>query len=103
MIELRDVCKQYQKNGAEVCALSHVSLYVPAGALAAVVGPSGSGNTTLMNIVGCLDIPSSGEYLLSGRPVGSLRGARAAQLRSTHIGFVFQSFRLIPSLSALEN
>ena len=103
MIELRDVCKTFEKNGTEVHALEHVSLYMPAGALAAVVGPSGSGKTTLMNILGCLDTPTSGEYLLSGRPVGSLRGERASRLRGEHIGFVFQSFHLIPSLSALEN
>lgn len=103
MIELREVCKTYQKDHVEVRALDHVSLFVPAGALAAVVGPSGSGKTTLMNILGCLDTPTSGEYLLGGRPVGSLRGTRAAALRGRCIGFVFQSFRLIPSLSALEN
>lgn len=103
MIELHDVCKSYQKNGDLVHALDHVSLYVPAGALVAVVGPSGSGKTTLMNILGCLDMPTSGEYLLGGKLVGSLRGTRAAALRSKCIGFVFQSFRLIPSLSALEN
>ena len=103
MIELREVCKTYRKNGAEVRALDRVSLYVPAGGLAAIVGPSGSGKTTLMNILGCLDAPDSGDYLLAGAPVGSLRGGRAARLRSSHIGFVFQSFRLIPTLSALEN
>ena len=103
MIELKNVCKSYRKRGAEVQALRGVSFYVPAGGLAAIVGPSGSGKTTLMNILGCLDAPDSGEYLLGGAPVGSLRGGRAARLRSTHIGFVFQGFRLIPTLSALEN
>lgn len=103
MICLQNVAKTYQKNGQTVCALSDVSFNVPQGTFLAITGPSGSGKTTLMNILGCLDRPTSGHYLLDGAPVGSLDGAAAATIRNRKIGFVFQSFNLIGSMSALEN
>ena len=80
-----------------------MNLRVPKGDFLAITGPSGSGKTTLMNILGCLDRPTSGSYLLDGAPVGALGGAAAAHIRNRKIGFIFQSFNLIGSMSALEN
>lgn len=103
MIELEHICKTYEKHGAAVCALEDVSLRVEKGAFLAITGPSGSGKTTLMNILGCLDRPDSGIYRLDGRTVERLENAEAARLRNRKIGFIFQSFNLIGSMSALEN
>ena len=103
MIELEHICKTYEKHGAAVAALEDVSLRVGKGDFLAVTGPSGSGKTTLMNILGCLDRPDSGIYRLDGRTVEGLENAEAARLRNRKIGFIFQSFNLIGSMSALEN
>ncbi len=103
MIHLRDLCKTYEKRGRTVHALRDIHLQVPPGDFLAITGPSGSGKTTLMNILGCLDRPTGGQYLLEGQPVSDLSGAGAAHIRNRKIGFVFQSFNLVPSLSALEN
>ena len=103
MIELEHICKTYEKHGAAVPALEDVSLRVGKGDFLAVTGPSGSGKTTLMNILGCLDRPDSGIYRLDGRTVEGLENAEAARLRNRKIGFIFQSFNLIGSMSALEN
>ena len=103
MIRLEEISKTYQKHGQTVHALEQVSLRVPKGTFLAITGPSGSGKTTLMNILGCLDRPTSGRYLLEGTAVGALGGAAAADIRNRKIGFVFQSFNLIGSMSALEN
>ena len=103
MIALEQVCKVYQKKHQQVEALREVSFQVPKGAFFAITGPSGSGKTTLMNILGCLDRPTRGRYLLDGVPVGSLGGGDAAEIRNRKIGFIFQSFNLIGSMSALEN
>ena len=103
MIKLENVTKTYQKHGQIVRALEDVSLQVPKGAFVAITGPSGSGKTTLMNILGCLDRPTSGRYLLEGATVDALGGAAAANIRNRKIGFIFQSFNLIGSMSALEN
>ena len=103
MIRLENITKTYEKHGQIVRALEDVSLYVPKGEFLAVTGPSGSGKTTLMNILGCLDRPTSGTYLLEGATVDALGGAAAADIRNRKIGFIFQSFNLIGSMSALEN
>ena len=103
MICLQHVVKTYEKRGQTVCALSDVSLSVPKGTFLAITGPSGSGKTTLMNILGCLDRPTSGCYLLDGAPVGQLGGSAASEIRNQKIGFVFQNFNLVSSMSALEN
>ena len=102
-IELRDVCKFYNSGENEVRALDGVSLCVGEGEYLAVVGHSGSGKSTLMNIIGCLDLPSRGDYLLGGERVETLTENHLSDIRNRQIGFVFQNFNLIPSLSALEN
>lgn len=103
MIRLEQISKYYFKEGKRIPALDHVDLEVKKGAFLSVIGPSGSGKTTLMNILGCLDTPSEGSYYLSGKPVTQLRGRTVAALRNREIGFIFQSFNLIPALSAAEN
>ena len=103
MIVLKNLSKSYEKHGQTVHALEQVCLHVPKGDFVAVTGPSGSGKTTLMNILGCLDRPTTGKYLLEGTTVEGLGGAAAAHIRNRKIGFIFQSFNLIGSMSALEN
>lgn len=103
LIELRDIYKIYNPGESEVRALDGISLRVEKGEFLAIVGHSGSGKSTLMNIVGCLDSPSSGEYFLSGEMVGALTEGRLSEIRNREIGFIFQNFNLIPSLSAAEN
>ena len=103
MIRLENITKIYEKHGQTLRALEDVSLHVPKGDFLAITGPSGSGKTTLMNILGCLDRPTGGKYLLEGTTVEGLGGAAAADIRNRKIGFIFQSFNLIGSMSALEN
>ncbi len=103
MIQLEDVTKIYRMGSVEVRALYGVDLSIDDGDLVAIMGPSGSGKTTLMNILGCLDIPTSGRYLLDGTDVSTLSDNRLAKIRSRKIGFVFQSFNLIPRTSAIRN
>jgi putative ABC transport system ATP-binding protein len=103
MIQLEDVTKVYRMGSVEVRALYGVDLSIDDGDLVAIMGPSGSGKTTLMNILGCLDIPTSGRYLLDGTDVSTLSDNRLAKIRSRKIGFVFQSFNLIPRTSAIRN
>ncbi|MEU1883098.1 ABC transporter ATP-binding protein [Streptosporangium sp. NPDC020072] len=103
VLALTDITKVYGRGDAEVRALRGVSLTVERGDYVAVMGASGSGKSTLMNILGCLDVPSSGSYLIDGVDVGSLDERRLAILRNRKIGFVFQSFNLIPRMSALAN
>ena len=103
MIRLENITKTYEKHGQTLRALEDVSLHVPKGDFLAITGPSGSGKTTLMNILGCLDRPTGGKYLLEGTTVEGLGGAAAADIRNRKIGFIFQSFNLIGSMSALEN
>ncbi|MFW5951923.1 MAG: ABC transporter ATP-binding protein [Gemmatimonadota bacterium] len=104
LIEARDVTRTYRKDGAaEVRALDGVSLQIRAGELVALVGASGSGKSTLMNILGCLDRPTSGSVLLDGHEVSALDDDALAEVRSMKVGFVFQSFNLLPRTSALEN
>ncbi len=103
MLTLHHVTKTYGKGHLQVDALRDVELQVDTGEFVAVIGPSGSGKTTLMNILGCLDDPTQGEYLLDGVPVGRLSSREKAVLRNREIGFVFQSFNLVSSLTAQEN
>ncbi|MBO6054399.1 MAG: ABC transporter ATP-binding protein [Oscillospiraceae bacterium] len=103
MIELRDVSKIYQIGDERVHALDHANLHVYPHEFVSVIGPSGSGKSTLMNIIGCLDTADAGEYLLDGTPIEAYSENALARVRSRKIGFVFQSFNLIPKLSAEEN
>jgi putative ABC transport system ATP-binding protein len=103
VLDVRDVTKVYGEGGTAVHALRGVSLAVEPGDYLAIMGASGSGKSTLMNILGCLDVPTTGRYLLDGTDVGTLDDRRLAILRNRKIGFVFQSFNLIPRMSALAN
>ncbi|MBN2491627.1 MAG: ABC transporter ATP-binding protein [Planctomycetes bacterium] len=103
MIETRALRKSYQLGETTVRALDGVDLAVREGEMLAITGPSGSGKSTLMHILGCLDTPDGGEYVLAGEDVARLRKDRLAAIRNRRIGFVFQSFNLLPRLSALEN
>ena len=104
MIELRDLVKTYRKsNEPPVKAIDHISLTIGKGELVAILGPSGSGKSTLMNVLGLLDRPDQGEYLLDGRAVSGLRPDELAKLRNRFIGFVFQSYHLLPRTTAVEN
>jgi putative ABC transport system ATP-binding protein len=103
MILMRGIRKAYSTGRVEVEALRGIDLDIGGNDYVAVVGPSGSGKSTLMNIIGCLDTPTSGEYVLSGEKVAGLDRNRLAEIRNRHIGFVFQNFNLLPYASALEN
>lgn len=103
MIQTKNLRKTYLSGEAKVHALDGVSLHIAAGEMVAVTGASGSGKSTLMHILGCLDTPDEGEYLLEGKDVASLSANQLADVRNRRIGFVFQSFNLLPRVSALEN
>ncbi|WP_455243418.1 ABC transporter ATP-binding protein [Petrachloros mirabilis] len=103
LIQCEDLWKVYRVGDVEVNALRGLSLTIQHGEFVAVMGSSGSGKSTLMNILGCLDHPTKGRYLLNGIDVGQLRPDRLAEIRNQQIGFVFQSFNLIPRTSAIEN
>ncbi|MGB8645543.1 MAG: ABC transporter ATP-binding protein [Anaerolineae bacterium] len=103
VIEIRDIKKIYRMGDVEVAALRGVSFDIEKGEMVAIMGPSGSGKSTLMNIVGCLDTPSSGTYCLDGVDVSKLNDDKQADIRNKKIGFVFQSFNLLPRTTALDN
>lgn len=103
LIELKNITKLYGEGESHVTALENVSLTINRGEFVAVAGSSGSGKSTLMNILGCLDMQTSGEYRLNGVPVNDLSEKELTSIRNREIGFIFQSFNLIPSLTAREN
>ena len=103
IIELNQINKTYQGNAQEVKALKEITLNIEAGEFVAVVGPSGCGKTTLMNVLGCLDQATGGSYKLNGQETSGLSDDELAEIRNRRIGFVFQSFNLLPRTTALEN
>ncbi len=103
ILQLTDICKDYQQGKEPVRVLKNINLTVEKGDYLAIMGPSGSGKTTLMNIIGCLDVPTSGSYTLEGRDLKDLSDDELAEVRNKHIGFVFQSFHLLPKMDALDN
>jgi putative ABC transport system ATP-binding protein len=103
LISVEDVTKVYRMGAVDVHALRGVSLQVYPGEMLAIMGPSGSGKSTLMNILGALDVPSQGTYILDGQNVGRMRQDALSEVRNRRIGFVFQSFNLLPRTSALAN
>ena len=103
MIDMKDLCKVYLVGGERVRALDHATLHIYPQEFVSIIGPSGSGKSTLMNIIGCLDIADAGSYHLDGLPIEAYSENELAAIRNQKIGFVFQSFNLIPKLSAEEN
>ena len=103
LIETRDLWKTYQMGSEEIHALQGVSLEVERGDYVAIMGPSGSGKSTLMNLIGCLDTPSQGSYFLNSKSVGQMNDDELARIRNEEIGFVFQTFNLLPRATALHN
>ncbi len=103
MIHTHGLCRRFHVGDSWVHALDHVDLTIDKGDFVAVMGPSGSGKSTLMNILGCLDTPDEGEYRLLDEEVGTLDDTELSSVRNRHIGFVFQSFHLLPRMTALEN
>jgi len=103
VIEAKDLTKVYKMGAIEVHALCGLSMKVAHGEIVAIMGPSGSGKSTLMNIIGCLDRPTSGEYFLDGEQVSNLKDDQLAGIRNRKVGFVFQSFNLLPRATALAN
>src|SRR5688572_1975063 len=103
IIATRELVKVYRMEGYAVTALNKVSIHIEPGEFVAVMGPSGSGKSTFMNLLGCLDTPTGGQYILAGEEVSRLTGDALALIRNRRIGFVFQSFNLLPRTSAVEN
>jgi putative ABC transport system ATP-binding protein len=103
LIETRDLWKTYVMGSEEIHALRGISIDIDRGEYVAIMGPSGSGKSTLMNLIGCLDTPSKGTYLLNGKHVGDMNDNELARIRNEEIGFVFQTFNLLPRATALHN
>ncbi len=103
LVEIKDVCKIYNPGENEVRALNHVNLTIGENEFVAIIGQSGSGKSTLMNMIGCLDIPTSGKYYLHGKDVSHMSDDEQSDIRNEEIGFIFQGFNLIQSLTAMEN
>ena len=103
ILQMRDICKDYPMGKTVTRVLKNVNLDVSEGDYLAIMGPSGSGKTTLMNLIGCLDVPTSGSYRLGDREITKCSGKELADVRNKEIGFVFQSFHLLPKLTALDN
>jgi len=103
VLSMRNICKSYFTGTGELKVLKNVNLIVEKGDFLSILGPSGSGKTTLMNIIGCLDTPTSGEYILSGRNILDMDEFELASVRNREIGFIFQNFCLLPRLTALQN
>ena len=103
LLKLTDICKDYYQGKEPVRVLKNINLTVEKGEYLAIMGPSGSGKTTLMNLIGCLDVPTSGTYELDGRDLKDMTDDDLADIRNRHIGFVFQSFHLLPKMTALDN
>ena len=103
MIELENIIKSYPMGKSELKVLQGVNLNVEKGEMVAIMGPSGSGKSTLLNMIGLLDRPTSGSYILDGKEVSKLSGEEQSKVRGQKIGFIFQSFNLLPYLSALDN
>ena len=103
ILQMRDICKDYPMGKTVTRVLKNVNLDVSEGDYLAIMGPSGSGKTTLMNLIGCLDVPTSGSYLLGDREITKCSGKELADVRNKEIGCVFQSFHLLPKLTALDN
>ena len=103
ILELKNVFKNYYRGKTEIPVLKDINLEVEEGEYLAIMGPSGSGKTTLMNLIGCLDTPTSGDYILNGRKINELDDNALAEIRNREIGFVFQNFHLLPKMNALDN
>jgi len=103
LVEIRDMSKIYNPGENEVRALDHVSLTIEKGEFVAIIGQAGSGESTLMNMIGCLDVPTEGTYILNGQDVSRLKDDELSDIRNREIGFIFQGFNLIPNLTAREN
>ena len=103
LIEFREVCKYYPMGDETVIAADHISMQIDRGEFVAIVGQSGSGKSTCMNIIGCLDVPTKGTYLLDGQDVGKMKKNELAEVRNKMLGFIFQQYNLLPKLDLLEN
>lgn len=103
LIRVKDLCKIYNPGENEVRALDHVNLEINRGEFVAIIGQSGSGKSTFMNMLGCLDVPTSGEYFLNGTDVSTMEDNELSEVRNREIGFIFQGFNLISNLTAIEN
>lgn len=103
ILEMHDICKDYPMGKSVMNVLKNIDLSVEEGEYLAIMGPSGSGKTTLMNVIGCLDTPTSGSYMLDGVDIKSCSDNKLAEIRNKRIGFVFQSFNLLPKMTALDN
>ena len=103
LVEFRDIYKIYKMGESEVRALDGVSFSIFKGEFVAIIGQSGSGKSTCMNIIGCLDIPTSGTYILEGNDVSTLKDDEQAEIRNKTLGFIFQQYNLLPKLTVLDN